>query len=177
MRILVIGPVGSGKSTQAQILAGELGIPLIMMGSLLREIASKDTKLGRLVGNKMHRGELVDDEIVVETIREKLKTPDRKGFVVDGYPRTKDQLSMFDPGFDRVFFLSLSDNEIKKRLAKRARQDDKPEVIKARLEAYYQSTLPIIEHYRQLGILTEISAGHPIEEVARMIREFLDGNA
>lgn len=173
MRILLIGPVGSGKSTQAQVLADKLGLPLIMAGGLLRNLAARDSEVGAAVDQAIHHGKLVPDEIVVNTVKNAIDEVEVNGFVADGYPRTIEQLQLFDPHFDQVFFLSLSDTEVKKRLLQRHREDDKPEIIETRLKEYYVHTLEIVKYYKDQGILVEVPANQTIDQIADQIGQNL----
>ncbi len=165
----MVGPVGSGKSTQAQLLADKLGLPIISAGNLLRNLAATDTEMGRIVNEAIHHGKLVEDHVVVSVIKTAIDEVETKGLISDGYPRTIEQLELFDPHYDQVFFLSLSDEEVKKRLLHRHRQDDKPEIIETRLKEYYGHTLAIVKYYKDQGILIDIPANQTIDQVANQI--------
>lgn len=166
MRILFVGPVGSGKSTQARLLADHLGIPLIDTGSILRKKAQEKDQGGEIIKEAIRKGVLVDDDIAARVIYERINELDTsKGFVMDGYPRSLEQLKFFDPEFDKVIYLDLPDDLVKERLRKRGREDDTKEVIETRLKSYHQHTYPILKHYRDLGILTEIDASQTIDQI------------
>ncbi len=176
MKILFIGPVGSGKSTQAQLLADKLGLPLVQTGDLLREIAQEETALGQKVKADIQNGVLVDDKTVAEIIKDRLSKDDcQNGFIVDVYPRTKEQLELFNPEFDQVFYIEIPDQVVEERLLKRGRVDDTAEVIQTRLKVYYQQTQPLLDYFQKHGILTTISGEGAVEEIQQKIRENIKG--
>lgn len=175
-RILLIGPQGSGKSTQASLLAEFLRIQVISTGDILRDLSQSDTEQGRSIKKILSEGNLVDDGIISQIVQERLAKPDcENGFIMDGYPRTLNQISCFDPQFDLVICLKLSDEEAGRRLLRRNRADDTPEAIAQRLQLYHGETDPIIDYYRQKGLLSEIDGLGTIEQVQQRIREVLDG--
>lgn len=170
MKILLIGPQGSGKSTQAKLLADYLKIPFISTGEIFRRMA--------LVKKILSEGKLVDDQTTCKIVKDRLKQPDcKRGFVLDGYPRTLEQGKIFDPGFDKVFYLDVPEEVVIERLTKRGRSDDTPESIKMRLDLYYKQTEPLLEFYRNLGILSEIDGLGTTLQVQQRIREELDGRS
>lgn len=174
MKILLTGPVGSGKSTQAKLLTEYLGLPLVAAGKILRDLSEKDTETAKLIRDDFQKGDLVDNQLVAGVIKKRVEEEDcKKGFVVDGFPRSLSQLELFDPGYDKVFFLNIEDEPAFKRMVLRGRADDKEEIIKNRLEVYHEFTEPVVKHYRQQGILREINAGGTIEEVQTEIRKAL----
>src|SRR3990172_9571293 len=125
--MMVIGPQGSGKTTQAKILCRRLGLCLVYAGELLREFAQGKSGESQAVKKNVGEGRLVDDKIVSSLVRKRIAQPDcQVGFVVDGYPRTLDSVRLFDPGFDKVLHLKVPDEEVKKRLLERGREDDTP---------------------------------------------------
>lgn len=166
MKILLIGAQGSGKSTQAKLLAEYLKVPFISTGDIFRRMA--------LVKKILDEGKLVDDQTTCKIVKDRLKQPDCKlGFVLDGYPRTIEQVRLFDPGFDKVFYLDVPEEVVIERLTKRGRSDDTPESIKMRLDLYYQQTEPLLAYYRNLGILSEIDGLGTIEQIQQRVRERL----
>lgn len=166
MKILLTGPQGSGKSTQAKLLAKKYGLAFISAGDLSREKAQEDSIDGGLARQSLGKGELLPDELVGRLVREKVENLDReKGIVLDGFPRSIDQLQYFDPNFDKVFYLDVPDEEVEKRLLLRGREDDTPELIRERLSIYHQLTEPVLQYYQQQGKLIRIDGTKNIEEV------------
>lgn len=174
MRILLIGPQGSGKSTQAQALAKLLNIPKISTGDILREIAKEDSEEARKIRQIQNEGKLVDDATIAKIVEERLKENDTaSGFILDGYPRNLSQKDLFEPAFDKVIYLKVPDEELMQRLLKRGRADDTPESIKMRLDLYNGQTQPLLAYYRNLGILVEIDGLGSIEEIQDEIKKSL----
>ena len=186
MNILLLGPQGSGKGTQAKRISAEYGIPHVATGDMLRETIAAGTDLGRKVKPILARGDLVPDEDMIALIRERLSRDDTaEGFVLDGFPRTMAQAEALDAMLREigreltiVFELQLPEEVCMERLLRRARLegrvDDTPEVVKHRLELYHRETEPLIEHYRATGKLVGIHADRPIPEVFAEIQEALD---
>lgn len=186
MNILLLGPQGSGKGTQAKRISAEYGIPHVATGDMLRETIAAGTELGRKVKPILASGDLVPDEDMISMIRERLSRDDTAGgFVLDGFPRTMAQAEALDAMLREigreltiVFELQLPEEVCIERLLRRARLegrvDDTPEVVKHRLELYHRETEPLIEHYRATGKLVGIHADRPIPEVFAEIQEALD---
>jgi adenylate kinase len=184
--ILLLGPQGSGKGTQARRISAEYGIPHIATGDMLRAAIAEGTPLGQEVKPILEGGELVPDELIIEVIRERLEEPDAAaGFVLDGFPRTMGQADALDSVLREigreltvVFALQVSDEICIERLLKRARDeqrtDDTPDAIRRRLELYHRETEPLIEHYRTLGILLTIHADGTPNEVFAEIQAALE---
>lgn len=169
MKILLIGPQGSGKSTQGKLLAQFLGLPYISTGDLFREMGGEIKQI-------LDQGKLVDDQTTVKIVEAKLNGEEyRNGFILDGYPRTMEQIKLFDPGFDKVIYLDLSDKEATKRLLTRGREDDMEELIAERLRNYHRETDPILDYYRQKEILKQIDGLGSIEEIQQRIRGVVNG--
>lgn len=176
MKILFIGPQGSGKSTQAKLLAEFLELPYINFGNLLRERAQADTAEARSLRQDMSVGRLIDDEIAARVMKDRVTQDDcRNGFVSDGYARSLHQLSLYDPQFDKVIHLGIDDQIVIDRLLKRAelefRKDDTLEAIKVRLASYHLLTEPVLERYRQDGIVENISGLESIDQIQQKIRD------
>ena len=186
MNLLVLGPQGSGKGTQASRLAEEREIPHVSTGDMFRAAIAAGTPLGRKVEPILASGELVPDELTVELIRERLSEPDAtRGFVLDGFPRTLAQAEALDAmltgigrDLDLVLFFDLDQGTSTERLRRRAqiegRDDDTPDAIARRLELYHDQTAPLVELYRASGRLVTIRAERTIDEVANEIADALD---
>ena len=186
MNVLLLGPQGSGKGTQAKRIAEAHGIPHIATGDILREAIATGTPLGRRVAPILESGQLVPDELMVDIIRERLGRPDTDaGFVLDGFPRTLAQadaldamLSAIDRRLDVVFEFQLSDDVARARMLRRAseegRSDDTAEAIDTRLALYHEQTEPVIEHYRTTGNLVGLHGDRSVGEVFAEIEDALD---
>jgi len=174
LNVLLLGPQGAGKGTQAKRISAEYGIPHIASGEILRAEMAAGTELGKRVQEVYDRGDLVSDDLMIELIRNRLETPDTEaGFILDGFPRTTVQAealeSMFSDigrSFNVAFALQIPDEVAFERLRLRAevegRADDTDEAIKRRLDNYHRETEPLIEHYRTRGNLVPIR-GHRTE--------------
>src|SRR3989344_6514320 len=167
MKIIFLGPQGSGKSTQAKMLADYLSVPYVEMGQLLRDKMNDTDQDAKVIRTAMETGTLVaDNKITIRTLNQRLSKPDyAKGFILDGYPRNDEQVRNLPEGIDMVFYINIPDDEAVERLLKRGRTDDTPEVIRKRLETYHQETEPILSYFKQKGILAEIDGTPSIEEV------------
>jgi adenylate kinase len=186
VNLLVLGPQGAGKGTQAKRISAEHGIPHISTGDMFRTAAAAGTELGRQVEPILAAGELVPDELTVALIRERLGEPDAAdGFVLDGFPRNLAQGEALDEmlagigkSLDAILFFHVPDAVGLERALERARLegrgDDTPDVIKRRLEIYHSDTEPVVEHYRVTGKLVPLHAEREIEQVWREIEEALD---
>lgn len=175
MNLIIIGPPGSGKGTQAKLLAEKFNLIHVSSGELLRAVAATDTPKGKLLKDIMGRGELVPSETVLDVISEKLKSLDR-GFILDGTPRTVAQAEFMDSFFkennitlNQVIVYDLADEEAVKRMLSRAaiegRADDTPEVMKNRIATYHKETEPIIAYYESQGKVLHIDAAPSIEVI------------
>jgi adenylate kinase len=186
VNLLVLGPQGAGKGTQAKRISDEYGIPHVSTGDMFRAAIAEGTELGKQVEPLLATGVLVPDELTVAMIQERLGKPDASdGFVLDGFPRNIVQADALDEmlvgigrGLDAILFFDVPDEVGLERALKRAelenRPDDTPEVIATRLDTYHRETEPIVEHYRATGKLVPLHAGRTIEEVWREISEALE---
>jgi adenylate kinase len=186
VNILLLGPQGSGKGTQAKRIADEYSLLHVATGDILREAIAAGSDLGKQVAPILSSGGLVPDDKMIELIRERLQEDDAQdGFVLDGFPRTQAQagaldrmLQEIDRPLDAVFELQIADDPCMTRLLKRAelegRKDDTPDVIERRLRTYHEQTEPLVEHYRTRGNLVGIHADEPIDQVFAEIQKALD---
>ncbi len=184
MRLVLVGPPGAGKGTQAQFLSAQFSIPHISTGDIFRANLKAGTPLGLAAKAFMDRGELVPDSVTNEMVRDRLTQSDiENGFILDGFPRNVAQaevlraiLASMQTPLGAVLELSIADEEIIARLSARKtldpttgeyyqREDDKAEVIARRLEVYEEQTAPIVAFYRGEGLLITISALGSVEEI------------
>jgi adenylate kinase len=175
MIITVMGPQGSGKSTQAVLLAKKLSLPLLQSGEVLRQLAEQKTKTGKRVKSFLDQGKLVDDRLLFAILKtEASKEAHQKGFVLDGTPRTLAQAQNLPFQIDQAIYLRVRDEENIKRLLLRKREDDTPAVIAARLRLYHQETEPVLNFYRELGLLIEVDGERSIADIHQDILNKLE---
>ncbi len=184
-RMLLLGPPGAGKGTQAIRLAAKLGIPQISTGDMLRGAVAAGTDVGRQAQGHMDRGELVPDAVVIGVAEERLSQGDAEsGFVLDGFPRTATQAEALDAlleqmgtSLERCVVLVVDEDSLVARLLGRAqiegRSDDSEETIRTRMSVYRAQTAPLVDYYRKRGILGEVDGLGSIEEIAKRIDEAL----
>lgn len=202
--IVLLGPPGAGKGTQAEIISEKLGLAHVSSGDIFRENIKNRTELGKLADGFMSRGELVPDDVTIEMIRERLARPDcAAGALLDGYPRTPpqaqaldDMLEGFNGSVNAVPYIEVGEDELVKRLSGRwtcraeghvyhqefnppkqqgvcdvdgselyQRDDDTRETVERRIRVYFEQTAPLVEHYRDAGLLVRINGAQPIETV------------
>jgi adenylate kinase len=190
VRVVLLGPPGAGKGTQAQVIAGRLGVPAISTGDIFRANVSGQTELGQQAKAYMDAGDLVPDEITVAMVSDRLAEPDAKaGFLLDGFPRTiaqaeqlRDSLAEMGHALDCCLELVVDEDELVRRLSGRRmlvdgawvqRDDDKPETVRHRLEVYREQTAPLSGFYERAGLLARIDAIGEIDEVTRRALEAL----
>jgi adenylate kinase len=193
MRIVLLGPPGAGKGTQASRIAEKLDIPHLSTGDMLRAAVQSQTCIGKKAKVVMERGELVPDQLVVAAVIERIAQPDaRRGFVLDGFPRTIAQAEAFDDlmhteglELDHVIELQVDDQILLSRVMTRAREarergeqvraDDNQETLQTRLDAYEKQTAPLIDYYRSKDLLKCIDGLQPVdtvtEDVFRVVRQ------
>ncbi len=189
MNLVLFGPPGSGKGTQAKILQERRGLPQLSTGDMLRAAITAGTDLGRKCKAIMDSGDLVPDEVVVGIIAERYDQPDcAKGAVFDGFPRTIPQAEALDAmlrgrgrKIDLVVELKVDDAVLIRRVEQRikesgsvARADDTPETLKNRLAVYYRNTAPLLEYYKKQGKLASVDGMRPIEDVTSAIASVID---
>ena len=173
MRLILLGPPGAGKGTQAQRLVSKHGIVQLSTGDMLREAVAEGSELGNKVQGIMASGALVDDATMAEVVRDRLARQDaRGGFLLDGYPRTLPQAEALagilrDAGLslDAVLLVEVPEDELVRRTLQRGRADDREEVVRERLRVYREKTAPLIGYYRERGLLHEIDGHQLVEEV------------
>jgi adenylate kinase len=186
MRILILGPQGSGKGTQAKRIAAAYGIPHIATGDMFRAAVAEGSELGRKVGPLLEEGLLVPDDLTIEFIRERLAN--EEGFVLDGFPRTVPQAEALDSmlegigkPLDAVILLQVSDGVATERLLERAalegRADDSPEAIATRLRQYHELTELVVDRYQLAGIEVIVDGERPVDEVFAAIQDALQVTA
>ncbi len=202
--VVLLGPPGAGKGTQAEIISEKLGLAHISSGDIFRENLKAQTELGKLAQGYMNRGELVPDDVTIAMIRDRLQKPDtQNGALLDGFPRTPAQagalaemLASWGGKVDSVPYVAVPPEILIERLGGRwtcreqghvyhekynppkqagrcdidhselyQREDDKPETVANRIKVYFQQTAPLIEYYRQKGLLREVDGTQPIEKV------------
>lgn len=214
--VVLLGPPGAGKGTQAQVISKALGLPHVSSGDLFRENLKGETELGKLARGYMDRGELVPDDVTIAMIRERLSRPDAaKGALLDGFPRTPAQAKALDEmlaGFESrvsaVPYINVPEETLIERLTGRwtcraqghvfhekfnpskqpgvcdidgselyQREDDKAETVKNRIRVYLNQTSPLIDYYRNAGVLVEVDGSQPIDAVSRQLLEALQAKA
>lgn len=211
MKVILLGPPGAGKGTQAARVADELGVTRTASGDLFRENLRNETELGLLAKSYMDRGALVPDDVTIRLVMSWISAPDQSGgFVLDGFPRTLPQAEALDSalepsgGLDRVLYVNVAEDELVRRLAGRficricqtpyhetasppkkqgkcdacdgelyQRDDDKAEVVKRRLQVYFEETQPLVGHYRSSGVLREVDGEGAVDDVGNLLVEAL----
>ena len=186
MRIVLLGPPGSGKGTQAALLVKQLGIPHISTGALLRDAAKRGTALGMRAKARTDKGELVSDDVMSGMLEERLQLEDvANGFILDGYPRNLAQASALDILLKRLnqpveeaILIDINAEQILKRIAKRAqeegRADDTEETVRNRLRVYAEQTAPVADYYAERGLLTRVLGDGGVDEIFQRLRSILN---
>lgn len=213
MKMVIMGPPGSGKGTRAHIISDIYDIPVITTGDMLREAIREETEYGKVAKEYVEQGDLVPDRVVNGIVRDRMSQPDvKKGFILDGFPRNKSQADALDEILDdlgmeltHVLYVKVPDEVIINRLSKRRtcpecgavynldsappkkdeicdkcgskliqREDDKPEVIKHRLEIYREKTKPLLERYHERDLVVEASGEGSIDKLRSKMKELLN---
>jgi adenylate kinase len=189
MILILLGPPGAGKGTQATRMMDKYGLVQLSTGDMLRDAIAKGTELGKKAKSIMDAGKLVEDSIILGMIRERLVDGNRKnGVILDGFPRTLTQAEELDAmladmelGIDHVIEMQVDEQMLADRIVKRAaeseqvRDDDTVEVLQQRLKVYHDSTAPIIPYYRDKGALSVVDGMQTIESVASAIDDIIGG--
>ena len=180
MRIILFGPPGCGKGTQAVLISEALSIPHLSTGDMLRNAVSSKSEIGLKAKDIMEKGGLVSDEVVLSIVQERVANSDsKKGFILDGFPRTVNQAERLDlilneeQKIDCVLRIKVDEDEIIKRLIDRGRNDDKPDIIKNRFKSYNAETQPLIPFYETREILFNIDGMQEVEKVSAEIKKVL----
>jgi adenylate kinase len=191
MRIILLGPPGAGKGTQAVRLVDRLGIPQLSTGDMLRAAVAAGSPIGRKAKEIMDRGELVSDDVVIGIIADRIEEPDAKaGFILDGFPRTVAQAEAFDAmlarrglKLDAVIEFKVDEYALVDRIVKRAketeargepvRKDDNPDIFRTRLEAYRAQTAPLSAYYAAKGALKTVDGMKPVDEVTDAVSRII----
>jgi adenylate kinase len=181
MRVLLIGPPGAGKGTQASRIAAHFDLSRIATGDLLREQVAEQTELGKVAKEYMDRGDLVPDELVIAMTRDRMvEANEEGGYVLDGYPRTLAQAEAAyrwavarGIPFDLTLYFEIGEEELLARLAGRAREehrsDDAEETVRHRLQVFAHQTHPLVDYYQRRGILVRINAVGPVDAISEQI--------
>jgi adenylate kinase len=174
-RLLILGPPGAGKGTQAAMVCRAIGIPHVSTGAMLRDNVARATELGLQATEIMDSGDLVPDEIVIAMVRERLAESDAVcGFLLDGFPRTRAQAEALDAalggaGLDAVLSVEVPEEEIVQRIFLRGRSDDTEEAIRTRLAVYEEQTAPLIAFYQDRGLLRSVDGVGAVDDVLARI--------
>lgn len=178
--VVILGPQGSGKGTQAQILSEKLGLERFEMGAQLRAVKQRNDDFSKQVSDIIDRGAYVDDWMIERVLREYFAEKNPSRIIFDGVPRTLNQSNIFDTIIEELQFpkplvinVNLSKKTSLKRLLPRGRQDDTPEIIEQRLKNHYELTGPVIEKYREQNRVIDIDGEPAIEQVTKIIFETL----
>lgn len=182
--LLLMGPPGAGKGTQAQRLAEARGLRKLSTGDMLRDHVRRGSELGRKAKSIMDAGDLVPDDLIVAMVRTEIEEQDAVRVLLDGFPRTPGQaqsldglLAEYGAPLDAVVVLDVPDEELVRRLVERAREegrsDDDEETVRKRMEVYRESTRPLLEHYRERGLLQRVNGVGEVPEVTRRIEGVL----
>lgn len=181
MKIVIIGIQGAGKSTQGNLLSEKLKVPYLSTGHIFRQLAKEKTKLGRYIKEVMNAGYLIPDKKTIAIVNEYLMRPEyKKGYILDGFPRTIAQAKAFTQVIDKVVHLNVSDKEALWRLAYRngeIREDDTLAAIKKRIDLFHRFTKPVLNYYRKKEILIEVNGEQSIQDIHHEIMHKIGNQA
>lgn len=173
MKIVLIGIQGAGKSTQGNLLSEKLKVPYLSTGHIFRELAKERTKLGRYIKEVVNAGYLIPDKETLEIVSDYLSRSEyQSGYILDGFPRTINQAKSFKNGVNKVIYLKVSDKEALWRLSYRKsdeREDETLSALRRRIELFHKVTEPVLDYYRNKGILVEIDGEKLIEDINKEI--------
>ena len=176
MKVVLIGIQGAGKSTQGNLLSESLEIPYLSSGHIFREMAKEKTSLGRYVKETLNAGILIPDDMTIKTINEYLSKDEyKKGYILDGFPRTVAQAEEFKNGIDVAVFLEVSDKEALWRISGRVadREDETLQAIRKRIELFHTHTMPVVDYYKDNGKLVTINGDLTVDEIFKQVMKEL----
>ena len=176
MKLILLGIQGSGKSTQGTLLSKKAKVPYLSTGHIFRELSKEKTPLGRYIKEIMNAGYLIPDDRTLTIVSDYLKRPEyKKGYILDGFPRTVNQAENFESGIDKVVYLKVSDKEALWRLSYRSegegevREDETLSALRKRIELFHEFTEPVLHFYKKKGTLIEVDGEKGIEEIHKEI--------
>lgn len=177
MKIILMGIQGSGKSTQGNLLSEKLKAPYLSTGHIFRDLAKEKTSLGRYIKETMNAGYLIPDNKTLEIVNDYLSRPEYKnGYILDGFPRTIEQVQKFKEKIDKVFYFRVSDKEALWRLSYRndeTRDDETLAAIRRRIEQFHKFTEPVLDYYRKKSVLVELDGEESIEDIHQGIMQHI----
>lgn len=176
MKLVLVGIQGAGKSTQGNMLSEMYKIPYLSSGHIFREMSKEKNQLGRQLKETLNAGILVPDKLTLEIITEYLKKPEyANGYILDGFPRTAPQAEAFEGHVDKVIFIDVSDKEALWRIAGRMsdREDETLQAVRKRILLFHEKTEPVLDFYRDRGMLIQVNGEKPVDEVFQEIQTFL----
>ena len=178
MKLILIGIQGAGKSTQGNLLSQKLRVPYLSTGHIFRNLAREHTPLGRYIKEVMNAGYLISDKKTISIVTKYLSRPEyKKGYILDGFPRTVTQVKAFKNGIDKVIYFKVSDKEALWRLSYRnsdVREDETLAALRKRIELFHKLTEPVLAYYRKKKMLVEVDGEKKVQEVYNQIFEKIE---